>query len=272
MSLIEYKLPIIVNSDPESGAVNISDDGSSFEIELEQPIYVPRESMNCYITVQNFTFWFTFYNVDETNNKFDITYFDGILFVTQSITIDPGLYDMDHLNQEIVRQISKTAIPTDVIQLQPSTSDQKSVIRFNYTDTQIDFNVANSLGPILGFDLRDVPLAPTTTNEQYEKSDSQASFNAVNYVLLHSDLISKGIRVNDKYNQTIAQALLTAEAGKQVISEPQHIPEIPSNELRGEERTTFRFWITDENDVRLNTRGETYSARLVIHYTMKVKE
>lgn len=270
MSIIEYKIPLIVNSDPRAGALNVGDNGASFEIELEQPLYIPREALQCYITVQNFTFWYTFYNITAENNVMDVSYFDGILLVQSTLTIDPGLYDLDHLNVEIQRKLAASPLPSDLFVLQPSTSDQKTVIRFNYTGVQVDFTVGNSIGPLLGFNSRLVPLAQTVSAEQYEKSDNQAQFNNVNYVLLHSDLISKGIRVNDKYNQTIAQALLTSAPGSQVVSEPQHLPEIPSNELIGEERSTIRFWITDENDLRLDTSGETWSARMIIHYSMKV--
>jgi len=270
MTAIEFKIPYIFNSSAESGAKNISSDGSTFEVELEQPIIIPRDAINCYIKCQNATCWYVFYNIDETNNRIRFTYDDGITIEDETLTIDPGLYDVDHLNAEITRKLSETNMPNDLILLIPSTADQKIVIQFNFTGVQIDLTISNSIREILGFDSRLVPLAPTVSSEQYEKGDRIAEFNNLDYVLLHSDLVSRGIRVNNTYDQTIAQILIDVPAGSQIISAPFNPPEIPSNELIGEKRKTIRFYLTDQDNNFLNTRNETFSCRLVIHYTMKV--
>jgi hypothetical protein len=108
-----------------------------------------------------------------------------------------------------------------------------------------------------------------TTGVQYERSDQVASFNPVEFFLLHSSLVSTGLRINNVYNNTIAQVLIDVPPGSQIVSAPFNIPEIPAPELAGSDRKNIRFWLTDNNNNLVNTRSEFFSLRLIIHYSLK---
>ncbi len=267
MSFIEYKLPYIFNSN-SSGVENKNFNGSSFEVILEQAIIIPNTAFYATLSVESATIWYVFYNIDE-DNLLKVTYNDGSV-EEETIEIDPGLYDLDHLNAEIQRKLSLTAIPSDLFQLVPSTADQKTVIQFNYVGARIDFTIDNSIREILGFNSTLVPLLETTAADQYEKSPNIATFNTLDYVLLHSDLVSMGIRINNKYDQTINQILIDNPPGSQIVSENRVVSEIPCNELIGQKRKRVRFWLTDQNGDSLDTRGESFSCRLTIHYFIKM--
>lgn len=268
---IEYKLPFIFSSDPDSGAQNITADGSSFEVNFDRPVVIPRRAKNCYITVQNSTAWWNIFNVVESvNDQIDVEYFDGILTVNFTITIEPGLYDLDHLSEEIGRELLANNVPQDLFVLVPDQATQKSVIQFNYSGVQLDFNIARNFASLLGFDLRLVPLAGQTTGVQFEKSDNIANFNTIEYLLIHSDLVSRGIRINNKYQNVISQLLIDVAPGSQIVDTPFNPPEIPANELIGEKRKNIRVYLTDQNSVPVDTQGEFFSCRMVIHYSMKV--
>ncbi len=270
MSIIEYKLPYIFNSSSSltnTGIFNKTNNGSSFEVTLEQAIIIPTSAFYATLSVESATVWYVFYNIDE-DNLLKVSYDDGSLEV-ETLVLDPGLYDLDHLNAEIVRKLSETTLPTDLFQLVPSTADQKTVIQFNYAGVQIDFTIDNTIRNILGFDPVLVPTAETTSSEQYEKSQNIATFNTLDYILLHSDLVSMGIRINNKYDQTINQILIDSPPGSQIVSENRVVSEIPCNELIGQKRKRIRFWLTDQNGNELDTRGENFSCRLTIHYFIK---
>lgn len=270
---IEYKLPFIFSSSEDAGARNISEDGSSFEVILDRPIVVPRHAKNCFITVQNSTAWWNVFNIqDEINDQLDIEYFDGILTVNFTITVEPGLYDLDHLNEEIGRELVANSVPQDLFTLIPDQATQKSVIQFNYSGIQLDMSIARNFADLLGFEERLIPLAGQTSGVQFEKSDNIANFNQVDYLLIHSDLVSRGIRINDRYQNVISQLLIDVSPGSQITDSPFNPPEIPCDELIGEKRRAISFWISDQNNVRVNTQGELFSVRLIIHYFLKIDE
>ena len=268
---IEYKLPFIFSSSVNSGAVNISADGSSFEILLDRPLIVPREAKNCYITVQNATAWWNIYNIQlGINDEIDIEYFDGVLTVNFTAVMEPGLYDLDHLTAELGRQFLLNSVPQDLFVLVPDQASQKSVIQFNYSGIQLDFTSGQTFRSLLGFDSRLVPLGGQTTGVQFEKSDIIASFNQIDYLLIHSDLVSRGIQINNTYTNTIAQLLINVAPGSQIVSNPFNPPEIPANELIAEKRKGIRFWLTDQDNNLVDTQGELFSCRLIIHYSLQI--
>lgn len=190
----------------------------------------------------------------------------------QTLTIEPGLYDLDHLAAEIQRELLAAGFPEDLFTLVPDQATQKSVIQFNYSGTQLDLSIARNFASILGFNERLVPLAGQTTGVQYEKSDNIANFNTIDYLLIHSDLVSRGIRINDQYRNVIAQLLIDVAPGSQIVSRPFNPPEIPANELIGEKRKNIRIYLTDQNSVPVDTQGEIFSYRLIVHYSLKVDD
>ena len=270
---IEYKLPFIFTSSTSSGAQNISQNGSSFEVNLDRPIVVPREAKNCFITIPVGSAWWNMFNIEENvNDQLDVEYFDGVITVNITITLDPGLYDLEHLSAEIGRELLAGGVPQDLFILNPDQATQKSVIQFNYSGVQLDFNIARNFANILGFDLRLVPLAGQTTGVQFEKSDNIANFNVIDSLLIHSDLVSRGIRINDQYKNVLIQLLIDVAPGSQIITTPFNPLEIPSNELIGEKRKNLRFWLTDQDSNPVNTQGEIFACQLVIHYFIKIDD
>jgi hypothetical protein len=94
-----------------------------------------------------------------------------------------------------------------------------------------------------------------------------ASFNQVNYFLIHSDLTNRGIRFNNTYNQTIGQVLIDVPPGSQITSTPYNPARISAQELAGAKRSNLRFWLTDDKNRRIDTNGENWSARISIRFS-----
>jgi hypothetical protein len=184
-----------------------------------------------------------------------------------TIAIPQGLYDLAGLNQAIARELETAGArssPDPLVTLNPDEATQKVEMRFNYADVTVDFTQPDTFANILGF--ANAIYGPYPTAPLSVLAPSIASFNKVNYFLIHSDLTTTGIRFNNKYNQTIGQVLIDVPPGSQIVSTPNNPAKINAPELTGARRSNLRFWLTDDTDNRVNTNSEYWSARIVIHY------
>ncbi len=266
---IPEEISMLVSSDPEAGATNVSSDGSYFEVQLQDGLKIPSDALNVNIEVEEASVWWVVPNIiTGQNDKMYITAPDTADVVQNYvITIPQGLYDLSGLNQAVLRELENAGAkidPDPVITMTPDEATQKVEIRFNYSTVSIDFTQSDTFREILGFDSQiygTYPSAPINV-----LAPNVAQFNQVNYFLLHSDLTNKGIRFNNNYNQTISQILIDVPPGSQIVSKPFNPAKISAPELAGTNRTNLRFWLTDDSNRRVNTNGEYFTARIVIHY------
>lgn len=264
---IPEEISMIVSSDPNNGATNISSDGSYFEVQLQDGLKVPKDALNVNIAVEEATIWWSVPNIITGEN--DKVYITGpdTLDVVQNyvLTIPQGLYDLAGINEAIARELESAGAkidPEPLINLSPDEATQKVQLRFNYATVSIDFTPNDTPRVILGFD--SAVYTPVPDNPLL--APNVAAFNQVNYFLIHSDLTNKGIRFNNNYNQTIGQVLIDVAPGSQIVSKPFNPARINAPELAGATRTNLRFWLTDDEDRRVNTNNEYWSARIVIHW------
>ena len=183
------------------------------------------------------------------------------------VTIPVGLYDLDGINNTIQRELEVQGAKTDpspLISFSADDATQKVQMRLNYTDVSVDFTQAGTPRTILGFDALvygPSPLAPIDI-----LAPNTAGFNTVNYFLIQSDLVQRGIRFNNVFNQTIAQVLINVLPGSQIVSTPFNPAKTNAQELAGTKRSNLRFRLTDDRGLPVNTNGEYWSARIVIEY------
>ena len=182
------------------------------------------------------------------------------------ITFPQGLYDLTLLNNALITQLENAGSATTepIISFGADNASQKVQIRFPFPSSSVDFSQPNTINNLLGFDdikYGGYPNAPVTIT-----ATDVASFNQVNYLLIHTDLTSKGIRFNNQYTQVVSQVLIDVPPGSQIISTPFNPPRIPVPELIGAQKTSIRVWLTDEKGRYVNTNGEYFSARFKIEY------
>jgi len=228
---------------------------------------IPKDALNVNIYVEEATIWWSVPNViTGENDKMYITGPDTADVITNYvITLPQGLYDLSGINAAIARELEIAGAkidPDPLITLSPDEATQRVQIRFNYATVSIDFTPNDTFRTILGFNSQ--VYTPVPNNPVL--APNVAAFNRVNYFLIHSDLTNKGIRFNNNYNQTIGQVLIDVAPGSQIVSRPFNPARINAQELAGSSRTNLRFWITDDEDRRVNTNNEYWSARVVIHY------
>jgi hypothetical protein len=275
--MIPDEISILVSSDPTQGAINRSNDGSSFEVQLDDPIQIPKDALNVNVSVEESTIWWTVPNIiTGSNDKIYVFGDDNTLPVPvpqlYTVTIPQGLYDLTALNNSIqsdleaqgARTVDALLNPLPLISLSPDNATQKVLLRFNYTNVTVDFTQPNTMREILGFD--SLVYGPYGGAPLNILAPAVAKFNTVNSFLIASDLVQKGIRFNNRYNQIITQVLIDVAPGSQIVSTPFNPAKTDANELAGANRTNLRFRLTDEKLQPVNTNGEYWTARVVMRY------
>ena len=269
--MVPHEISILASSDPDAGAINISQDGSQFEIQLEEALQIPQEAINITIDVEEATVWWVVPNIiTGQNDKFYCSVPDVKDVITPYvITVPQGLYDLSGLNQAIARELSNAGAkidPNNTVILSPDDATQRVELTLPYIGSSVDFTPIDTFRGILGFNSQ--VIGPTVVAPYTQIADNTAAFNQVNYFLIHSDLTNKGIRFNNQYNQTISQVLIDVPPGSQIVSRPFNPARINAPELGGAKRTNLRFWLTDDKNRPLNTNNEYFTARVAIKYLL----
>lgn len=261
-----FEIPMIVDSDIAAGAINKTADGSTFEIELDDPITIPRDATNVTVQVQEATVWWVIPNIilDE-NDTFSLD--DGLGGGPYVVQIPQGLYDVSGLQQSIESALVTAGSAPGQFTLIADNATQKIIMRLNATGVTVDFTVADTFHVILGFLATDV-LGPTIVAQTDFTATNVAAFNTIDFFLIHSDIVPQGIRINSSYNQTIAQVLIDTPPGTQIVSRPFNPPKSEAQNLIGALRRRLKFWLTSQDGITLvNTNNENWSARVIITYT-----
>jgi hypothetical protein len=288
--LIENEISMILNSNPIDGAANLSADGSFFQVNLEDGgIQIPGGAINVTVSVESASVWFSTPNIISAdsldgrlkqNNKM---YFTNVPLVGGGtgnvvIEVEQGLYDLTALNDEIFKKIKSTA---PFMYVTPGTTSKSPVVFdadpatgkifciFNEPNVTIDFTPNDTFRDVLGFNAQSIasPAGASQTNPLSVDAPNTARFNSLTSYLIHSDIVQNGIRFNNSYNQTLTDVLIgDAATFEQINSTPFNPPKVDANELRGIHRNNISFWITDQDNNRINMAGEYWSFRMVIRY------
>lgn len=272
--MVPEEISLLVSSDPTQGAINRTADGSQFEIQLEEPIEIPKDALNVNVSVEEATVWWVVPNIIKDKNDTFYVFGDLQAGGTQLfvVKVEQGLYDLSGLNNSIqsglealgAKTVDGNNNPLPLISLAPDEATQKVLLRFNYPNVYVDFQPADSPRELLGFDaLQYGPFVGAPINQL---APNVASFNQVNYFLIASDLVQKGIRFNNRYGQVITQVLINVSPGSQIVSTPFNPAKSSARELAGSKRTNIRFRLTDDKLRPVNTNGEYFTARVVIRY------
>jgi hypothetical protein len=275
LKLVPQEISMVVGSNPSLGAQNLSTAPNSFDafrVQLDEPIHVPPDAQNVTLRVEGTNIW--------NNEPNIITGVNDALRVTApntsdvstifDITIPQGSYSVSELNQRIQVELANAGAktsPDPVISITPDEATQKIELRLNYLGVVVDFTVANSCWEILGFTPASVIGPPTIAGESF-LAPNEAKFNVINYYLISSNLVSRGIRTNNTYRNIINQTNINVRPNSLITSEPFNPSVIQCDELKGAVRSTFEVRLLKDDFTPANTRGEYFSVRMSIRYLM----
>ena len=259
------------SSDPNAGAQNVHNKGSSFSVALNKPIAIPSGAISCSVDVIQANVWFVTPNIsaDLGNNNF---YFSSAVTNPGSyhITIPDGLYSLADLNATPSREFANLGFAANIILLSPDGPTSRSIITFTIAGLDVDFTQANTVRTILGFNSRTSPASPPSVAAESDYSDNPAAFNQINSFYIRSSLIaSDGLPINNMAAGIIA-AIPTnvVEPGEQIIYQPQVPIDIDASSIIGRPIQSITFDLVDDQFRPVNTVGEYWSLILHIHYSV----
>ena len=219
--------------------------------------------------------------------------FTNNVITARGLGIPTGLYNIDQLVAEIRDQMVIAGLTPDeaqeFISFDGDNSRQLVIVTMNCpiagnsANAPYSFEFGNSgsrgFEQVLGFTVWPRPGSPGPSkllqgnfpdpggNVVYTfTADRIAAFNRVNYILVHSDLVPRGIRYNGSFYQIVAQVLVDVNPGQQIVFAPFNPPICDGANLVGAQRSTAEFWLTDDDNNPIDTFGENWSARLVFKY------
>jgi hypothetical protein len=273
MSQHRKSVSILCSSSVNNGALNLSPDGSSFRVSLNDAIRIPSDAQNITVETSKATVWNTIPNFKATNNQIYVSAQDTLGVVqTRVITLPVGLYDVSTFKAALLGQLLNEGFkqtPTAVIDVVADYATSKIGIVLNYTNTSISFTTANGvlnpMNQILGFDLATytTAIAPFV---QY--APNVAKFNQLNSILVISNLSDNGFAINSRESNIIAQILINVQPGSQIIFEPFNPTQVSASNLAGQNLKEFSVSITDENLQSIDTNGEEFTVLFKISYTI----
>ena len=250
-------------SDPAIGAQNRSSDGSSFHIQLNQPIHLPLEAKACSLAVTQASIWNTSYNVSASigNNSFNFAYSS----TPYPNTIPDGLYSVQGLNAFVQRQLIANGFAEDSITLTADESTQKIIITLQ-PGFQVLFNSSSTCRDLCGFNASVIPSVPSGLITAYY-GDNTATFNHINQFQIKSNIVNGGIPTNNQADGVIASVPITSAPGSQVNYAPYNPIEIDCDDLRGHNKSLLSFHLLDQSNRAVET-NEYYSFVVRINYLM----
>jgi hypothetical protein len=156
---IPKEFSLIFSSDPVNGASNLStgpnNAGSSFQVVLSQPLFIPKEAISAELRVTTFIGWWTILNIIyQFNDMFQFQILSGSSMGLYSVEVPPGIYSLNSLASAINIQLMNAypTLPPNPLTFSADQSTQRVIIIFNIAACQVDFSITNSMRNIMGFD------------------------------------------------------------------------------------------------------------------------
>jgi hypothetical protein len=265
--VVKKQICYTFSSNTATGAQNIQNNGASFSVALNSPIYVPNGTVDCTVEVLQAAVWNTSPNIaaDFGNNKLTFSYAESVY----NFIIPDGLYGLSDLNTTISRLLANAGLPSNLFLLSGDQSTQKTVITYTVSGVIIYFDVVNSIRTVLGFDAR---LSPGGGNSsvagQNDTSDNTAVFNRINSFFIRSSMVNNGLPLNNVGSGIIAAIPITAKPGSQINYSPTIPIAVDASNLPGTTLQFISFDLLDQDLRYVNTVGEYYSVTLSIKYKL----
>lgn len=265
--LLTKSFSYIFNSDPASGSQNLSENQSTFQVSLNDPIRIPAGAVDCRAGVIQAFIWNTAYNISADFNNNIFTFTTSVApSGTYTITIPDGLYSVTGLASLLSSSFVNLGLPAGLISLSGNTATQQSVITFSTSGDSVDFTVAGSVAPVLGFDSV-VITAPSAGYSFF--SENTAEFNRVNNFILASNIVSVGIPVNNQSQGIIGSVPIDVPPGSQVSYSPQNVVWFSASELIGQSKLNMQFQLLDQ-DLRQVSTPDYYSFTMQFNYDILI--
>ena len=262
--IVDKQLSYTFSSNTSTGAANIQNNGASFSVALNSPIYIPKGTVDCTVEVLQAAVWNTSPNiaVEFGNYRLRFTYNENVY----GFVIPDGLYSLTDLNTTISRLLANAGLASNLFILSGDQSTQKTVITYSVSGVRIDFTNPDSIRTVLGFDARLSPVGGISAAGQSDFSDNTAVFNRINSFFVRSSMVNNGLPLNNVGSGIIAAIPITAAPGSQINYAPTIPIAVDASNLPGTTLQFISFDLLDQELRYVNTVGEDWSITLAIKY------
>ena len=269
-SILKKEFSFYLSSDPDTGAVNVSPNGATFQVNLNSPIMIPKNALSCELSVLQSNIWNDSNNISAEfgNNVFAFTTNHSGLPVNYNFVLPDGLYSLSGLNAYLSTQFVNNSLPSNLITISGDESTQKTILTFLVANDSVDFTVPNSVREVLGFNSRLAPLAPQPAGYN-EFSDNTAEFNRTNSYLIEADITQEGIPINTFNQGIVASVPINVPPGSQITYEPRNPLVIDASSLIGMTRQLINVRLLNQS-LEQATTNEIFSFVMCIKYYVPV--
>jgi hypothetical protein len=265
--LLEKQVSYYFNSAESAGAVKIGTLGNIFEIQLNNPIQIPRDAIECTLEVPESSIWNTSPNISAEIGNNLLTFTQGA--TPYSITIPDGLYGVEDLNSTFRIFFQDNGLNDDQFIFTGNDSTQSVILSFNYLATTITFG-AGTCYDVLGWNLNDflgTSIAPLPDNFS---APNVAAFNRVVSYFIKTSLISAGIPQNVNATGIIARIPIDVAVGSLINYAPRNPVRCDASELIGNSRQSFIFRLVDQLERDTSTNNEEWALTVILRYWVRM--
>ena len=232
----------------------LSNDKSNFNTRFNPKLELDEKKVY-EIALVNLETYYSFPNIDETNNIFVYSPDNGNSWV--KIKIPEGSYEIDDINNTIQHEMEKRGHYDEInedyyINIAPNTNTLKSVLILE-KGYQVDFNHQNSLAKVLGF-------TGAKYTEGFHESENVVDILRINSILVNIDIISESY-VNGTTKSTIYSFFPDVSPGYKIIESPVNLVYLP---ITLDTIDSLNVTITDQDYHLLNLRNEKLTIRFHI--------
>ena len=231
-------------------------DKSTHEEHLSQPLQTNNKQFK--IAVTFLSAYNGIFNVTNSNNRFyftkSITDDDHYIM----ITIPPGAYEIESLNDEIKRIIidDEHVTPENYpFKIKPNFSTLGSIIEITNQESAISFRLSDSIGSLLGFNNR-------TIYEEYNLSDNPVDMISFDNIFIECD-IAQGMIFRGKRSGIIFNFVMDVDPGYRYIH--KFYGGVQRYMLETKDFiSSINFKLKNENGGLVSFNGQSVSFRLSI--------
>ena len=232
----------------------VSNDKTNFNTRFNPKLELDKDKVY-EIALVNLETYYSFPNIDDTNNVFVYSHDQGVTWT--KIKIPEGSYEIDDINNTIKHEMEKRGHYDSInedhyISISANSNTLKSVLIIE-SGYQVDFNQPNNLSKVLGF-------TGTKYEEGFHKSENVVNILRINSILVHIDIIS-GSYVNGTTKNTIYSFFPKVSLGYKIIETPVNLVYLP---IIFDTIDSLNITITDQDDNLLNLRNEILTIRFHI--------
>ena len=229
----------------------VSGNKSKFTIRLNPLLELDRDK-KYEIALVNLETYYSFPNIDDTNNVFVYSTDNGNSWV--KIQIPEGSYEIDDIHNTIKHEMEKRGHYDRVnedfyINISANSNTLKSVLILE-KDYQVDFNYQNSISKVLGF-------TGARYTGGFHESENVVNILSINSILVNIDIIA-GSYVDGTMKNTIYSFFPKVSPGYKIIETPVNLVFLP---ITLDTINRLEVSITVQDDHLLNLRNEKLTIR-----------